>query len=270
MYSRVVVPVDASELAWTAVGPAHLLAEKWDAELELISVVHYGWEIEPTTADIERYLAAFGWQEGTIVTVLETRVRHVADVLADHVGHHEGSFVVMSSAGRGRSAALVGSVAERLLQDLPSPVLVLGPAAVGDQLAFEGRMLVCVDGTYASERALEAAAPWAQNLDMKPWVISVAEESPVAVGGETLVDTGYPHRLADQLARTVNRSVEYETLHRKDPARAIVEHAKDYGAGLIVAATHGRTGLERFSEGSVAMNIVHRAPCPVLLVCSPA
>jgi len=270
MYSRVVVPVDCSELAWTSVGPARQLATQWQAELELISIVHYGWEIEQATSDIERYLAAAGWQEGTVVTVLETRVRHVAEVLADHAEKHPGSFIVMTSHGRGRSAAVFGSVAEQLLKLVPEPMLIVGPSVESEQLDFSGRMIVCVDGSHTSEVALEVAVPWAIELDMVPWVVAVAGEVPATVGGEHLVESAYPHRMADQMTAAIGREVEFETLHGKDPAKAVVDYARGYDSGLIVAATHGRTGFDRLSEGSVSMNIVHHAPCPVLLVRSAA
>ncbi len=269
MYSRVVVPVDCSELAWSAVAPARQLAEKWGAELELISIVHYGWEIEHATADIERYLAACGWQEGTIVTVLETRVRHVAEVLANHVELNPGSFVMMTSHGRGRSAALFGSVAERVLQLSPDPIMMFGPSIDGDHAGFEGRMFVCVDGTETSEAALEVAAPWAIEFDMEPWVVAVGEEMPVTTSGEMIIETAYPHRMADRMIAATGRAVEYESLHGQDPAEALVDYARRYEGGLIVASTHGRTGFDRLSEGSVTMKIVRDAPCPVLVVRPP-
>ncbi len=49
-------------------------------------------------------------------------------------------------------------------------------------------------------------------------------------------------------------------------ARTIVEEAKVQGADLIVASTHGRTGLARAALGSVAEQVVRRADCPVLVV----
>ena len=51
-----------------------------------------------------------------------------------------------------------------------------------------------------------------------------------------------------------------------NPARAIVETARDLPADLIVIATHGRTGLKHVLLGSVAEHVVQRAPCPVLVV----
>ena len=50
------------------------------------------------------------------------------------------------------------------------------------------------------------------------------------------------------------------------PAREIVEVATDLNADIIVISTHGRTGFKHVLIGSVAENVVQRAPCPVLIV----
>ena len=34
----------------------------------------------------------------------------------------------------------------------------------------------------------------------------------------------------------------------------------------MVMASHGRSGWSRLTLGSVAMNVVHRAMCPILVV----
>jgi len=51
-----------------------------------------------------------------------------------------------------------------------------------------------------------------------------------------------------------------------DPAREIVDYAKEIHTDLIVIGTHGRTGVSRFLMGSVAEHVVRTAPCPVLVV----
>jgi len=50
------------------------------------------------------------------------------------------------------------------------------------------------------------------------------------------------------------------------PHTEIVEHAKKIGADLIVMGTHGRGGLSHAILGSVAERVLHKAPCPVLIV----
>ncbi len=46
----------------------------------------------------------------------------------------------------------------------------------------------------------------------------------------------------------------------------ILQTARRFKCDLIVLATHGRTGLKHVLMGSVAENVVRRAPCPVLSV----
>jgi nucleotide-binding universal stress UspA family protein len=55
-----------------------------------------------------------------------------------------------------------------------------------------------------------------------------------------------------------------------EPARTIVDLAREAGADLIVLGSHGRTGLDRLLMGSVAEHVVRKAGCPVLTVKSPA
>lgn len=49
-----------------------------------------------------------------------------------------------------------------------------------------------------------------------------------------------------------------------DPVGRIIDYAADVNADLIVMATHGRTGLSHVLLGSVAEQVVRKAPCPVL------
>ncbi len=46
----------------------------------------------------------------------------------------------------------------------------------------------------------------------------------------------------------------------------IIQYAKETNVDLHVIGTHGRSGLMHLLMGSVAENIVRKAPCPVLTV----
>ena len=53
------------------------------------------------------------------------------------------------------------------------------------------------------------------------------------------------------------------------PFLAIVNYAKEEPIDLIVMGTHGRGAIAHLIIGSVAENVVRRAPCPVLTVRHP-
>jgi nucleotide-binding universal stress UspA family protein len=54
-----------------------------------------------------------------------------------------------------------------------------------------------------------------------------------------------------------------------DPATEILKAASIQKADVIVMGTHGKTGLTRLLVGSVAEDVMRKAPCPVLTVRGP-
>jgi nucleotide-binding universal stress UspA family protein len=52
-------------------------------------------------------------------------------------------------------------------------------------------------------------------------------------------------------------------LRRGVPHREILDYVEEAGIDLIVMATHGRTGLDRFLLGSVTENVIRGASVPV-------
>jgi nucleotide-binding universal stress UspA family protein len=55
-------------------------------------------------------------------------------------------------------------------------------------------------------------------------------------------------------------------LEEGEPVREILRVARECCADLIVMGTHGRSALGRLVLGSVAEEVLRRAPCPVLTV----
>lgn len=51
-----------------------------------------------------------------------------------------------------------------------------------------------------------------------------------------------------------------------DPAREIVDYAKEVNAGLIVIPSHGYHGIKRLLLGSVAERVLRLAECSVLVL----
>jgi nucleotide-binding universal stress UspA family protein len=55
-----------------------------------------------------------------------------------------------------------------------------------------------------------------------------------------------------------------------EAAAEILRVARESGADLIVMGTQGRTGLSRVLIGSVAEDVLRKAPCQVLTIKQPA
>lgn len=50
------------------------------------------------------------------------------------------------------------------------------------------------------------------------------------------------------------------------PFVQIIRYAKEHAIDMIVMGTHGYTGVKHMIMGSVAENVVRKAPCPVLTI----
>lgn len=264
MFQRVIVPVDGSDFSWRALGPAIALARQTDAPIEVLQVVSLPDDADLAGELVRDVLTRRASELGDVPVEVSIAVMGdtVATTIARHVEAAEGSITVMSSVGRGRSAALIGSIAEELLGELFGPIVVVGPDADVDRADFRGDLVVPVDGSETSEAALPLAAAWGITLEARPWIVTVVEPG---AGGGDVSDSSYPARLARALGHQSHHEIEFEVLHGRSPEREVTDFARSNGASLIVASTHGRTGLARIRAGSVAMGIVRHASCPVVL-----
>ena len=68
----------------------------------------------------------------------------------------------------------------------------------------------------------------------------------------------------DQAAFPVTTAVEIGP-----PADGVLRYAGEHGVDLIVMGTRGRGAVQQLLLGSVAAEVVRRAPCPVLTVRDP-
>jgi nucleotide-binding universal stress UspA family protein len=96
-----------------------------------------------------------------------------------------------------------------------------------------------------------------------------SRSQPAAGVSGDVAESAYPARLARQLAADSGHSAQFDVLHGNDVHDVIADFAESLHASMIVASTHGRTGLARFVVGSTAAAMVRHARCPLLLVRPP-
>jgi nucleotide-binding universal stress UspA family protein len=262
MFNRILVPHDGSSRSFTALAIADQLAASCAADLEILQIT------DPTTRDRE-YFSSEGRVEVDELRAPSATLKvipvgdTIGSTIADHYLAHEGTMIVMSSAGRGRSEAVLGSVAEEVLGLTFGPMIVVGPACERTWRAGGAPVVIPVDGSELSETALGIGVSWGIALGLQPWIVTVTKRAPITPPG--VFDSAYPASLAVRMSRISHHRVEFEALHSGSPAAAIVDFATENHAGLIVVSTHGRTGMHRLAMGSVAAAIVRHAPCPVVL-----
>jgi nucleotide-binding universal stress UspA family protein len=130
------------------------------------------------------------------------------------------------------------------------------------------------DFSESSDFAFRLACTLARDYGARLVVVYVAEP-PVPLYGDGVVipppDVDKePLRVQLQQLRPRDPKVPVEhRLAEGDAATEILSLAKETQADVIVMGTHGRTGLSRVLMGSVAEQVVRKAPCPVVTVKSP-
>jgi nucleotide-binding universal stress UspA family protein len=139
------------------------------------------------------------------------------------------------------------------------------------------RILVPVDFSGHSDRALSYATALAGRMGATLLFLHVVDD-PVATGAwsaevyipnvrelrELQVAHATPRLDALRAAAGAGGVAAEATVLTGQPARTIVEHAREGGCDLVVMATQGRTGLSHLLMGSVAEYVVRHAHCPVL------
>lgn len=137
-------------------------------------------------------------------------------------------------------------------------------------------ILVPLDGSAFAEQALPVATALAARRDAPLHLVSVYQPF-VPIEATRAYDRrldderreelrGQLQARAESLAAAVPGGVTHADLEHTDVAAAIIAEGERVGASLVVAATHGRGGLQRAWLGSVADALIRRAPMPVLLV----
>jgi len=271
MFQQIVVPLDGSEDAAEALAPAATLARRVGAPVHIIAL--HDPADDPT--DLEQTILTQANDTGDVVRMVD--VRPIAESvsadlrrLSDRWGP---SLIVMATHGRGRSAALLGSVANDILHRPGQPVMLVGPAAVRGRFRCHGPAVIAITGD--DDEVLSLATSLLADTDFDPVIANVmdpraARELDGARTGpqasDLPTDSVTAQRAAARLATATGRTgIDFDVFHDRHIADPLVSEAIARRASLVVMATHARTGFERLSNGSITAEVVRESPCPVLV-----
>lgn len=189
----------------------------------------------------------------------------------------EADLIVVGSRGQGAMQSMVlGSVSAEVVDHAPCPVLVTRGGAVRS-------LVFATDGSPGADNAERVLTEWPLFRDIPAAVVTVVEtQIPVSAGmapglydqvigsyEESLDEAGREALSIAQAAasRLTDAGLNANPVLRSGtPAEEIVAVARERTADLVVIGTRGHTGLTRLILGSVARNVLHHAPCSVLVV----
>jgi nucleotide-binding universal stress UspA family protein len=251
MTKHIIVPFDGSSASVRAHGVATALAARLgDCDLELLAVVADACEARQIRENAARRCL----HEPVIVVWRDDPAAVIAGS-----AHARDAIVCMATHGRGRTAALLGSVATDVLARARGPLLLVGPACERDWLHEPAHVLAGWAG-MESAAILPHAKEWADRLDGELWLDLVFHPLDVVTAENPNA------QFAPAVEVLGPGGVHLRSEASSDPAGALVASARELPASLVALTTHARTGAGRAVLGSVAMDVVRHAPCPVLVV----
>ena len=289
--NQILVPTDFSENAQHAVSYATELAKQCSAKLHLLHTpviptyllmdLSYSPGPEAVTRILNdsqdaldkqaKGLAAAGVEYFTVI-----REGTVHEVIRDYAKEHDVDLVVVGTHGRtGVSKLMYGSVTERVIKTVHTPIIIIPPE--GGKMPSS--IVMAYDFSAPAKRAAQVAKAihdvfagplhmvhsyldvWGEYTDRGAVVGEAAEKRREALhlGLEEMLETE-----SKELFSTDAEDVETH-LVTGDPAEGLLRVAQDVDATLICAGTTGKSGIERLLIGSVARRLLHDSKVPLLL-----
>lgn len=196
-------------------------------------------------------------------------VGNPAEIILKTADRVDADLVVVGARGQGRlTEVFLGSVSHRVLMHATRPTLIVKGTTGPVQ-----RVLAAVEGRDDAERIKQwlLVQPFANPVELTVLsvVVPIRLAEPYNVSGyESWMDSA--RSFAEDLVKTVGAQLmgsRYTVSTRVitgEVAATVADHAKD--KDLVVVASHGRKGLERFLLGSASHAIVHGVHCPILVV----
>lgn len=296
MFKHILLPLDGSQLAESALPVVAYLADKLKAQVTLLHVIEKN---APASVHGQRHLTsdeeacqylqqiagkAFPPAVEVYRHVHTEEVSKVSQSIVQHSDEFDPDLIVMCAHGEGGLRDfMVGSIAQQVIASGTIPVLLLKPEKT-DTETFGGfeKILVALDGNPAHESGYKIAGELASELGSSVHLVQVVPTLSTLNARQAPTGTLLPATTAALLEIDEDNACEYleekitdlqkykievsAEVERGDPARQVVQSADAQEAQLIVLGTHGKSGMNAFWAGSVAPKIVEQTHRPILLV----
>jgi nucleotide-binding universal stress UspA family protein len=181
-----------------------------------------------------------------------------AAAIIRQVEHEDYDSILIGRSGEKAKKPHLGSTAERVVRHAKVPVMVVAESR------RMSKFLVPVDGSWASNKALNMAVDLAKELGAKITLLHVQE------GGISRVKPELAKQLGDAIlaqASSMIKDVEFDKRNESgSPGTVITDIAEKENSDLIVMGDKGHSSVRRFLLGSVSNHVLHYSDRAILIV----
>jgi nucleotide-binding universal stress UspA family protein len=302
---KILVPLDGSKFAESAIAPAARLATRHSAGVVLASVVSDLPPVPLASTDGEMVTRWFEAEEGRVGEYLAGVKKHleashpgvrvesrvelgpVARTLMAQAGEVGADLIAMTTHGRGAwQRAWLGSVADGILRGSQRPILLLREGDASEDLFAQddspAHVVVPMDGSSEAEAILGPLTSLLPSSGGRVTLLSVVRE-PFPLASSYLPHAVEEERVAEEQKERIEKhftevaerwspvgvEVASQVLVSDDVARSVLKFVDEANADLLALSTRGRGGVGRLVLGSVADKLIRATDLPVLAVRRP-
>ena len=283
---KLIVPLDGSNLAEKILPWAKQWADAWDYQLVLLRCIRplasvYAFpdfaSPEPLPFDLDgfqrlakTYLENAAKRAG--LTEVECCVveSEPADFILKRSEEEDVAGVFLSSHGVGGLGRwLLGSVTTQVVRGSRKPVFVLKHSDNMPECKKPANIMVALDGSDTSATSMSYAVDMAEKFDSKLHLYKAVQFTAYPYTG---IDDSLKNEPKTSEAKLQELASEYpdrDISVRADissPSTGILKASEQ--ADLLVIASHGHGGIERWLLGSVTEKVLNQTNLPVFIVCS--
>lgn len=281
---KLLVPYDGSRDSAAVFDPAARIARALAADVVLLHVLSEADARRERSLRrrLERAGAALRCNYETVLRPLNGKRQRVDQVITAVAAEYGADLIVMSTHGESAlHHVIAGSVALNVVQRSHVPVALIRPGrrAGAGRRRGPARLLVTHDSSAASTAALAPSAKIATESGAETFLLRVHHpvRLEVALEPDAAVREARFAAIEEQLAQEMHDLAKASALKAKilirrlsggrwNVADEILAVADEFDADLICMGTRGSSGLRHLLIGSIALEVLARSDCPVMLV----
>lgn len=277
---RILIPVDFSECSQLAAAYAASIARRTSGEIMLLHVL----DVEEPDPGLGSTGSWAGSEAVSTVPYVIGRMKRVKKQMEEFISEnglegipvhdfiemgepgtkinegaekHDADIIIMGTHGSsGFNEFIIGSVAEKVSQHATRPVITIRENAN----ANPKNIVFASDFSSESEAVFEKVKEFAYLFKSRITLVKVIDKAADKIRNESLHDL---HSFAD--AHGLDHS-DCAVWPASKTEEGILLFAKQQNADLIAVGTHGRGGLSRFFNSSLAAELVNHSFSPVLTI----
>jgi nucleotide-binding universal stress UspA family protein len=296
VFTRLIVPLDGSKVAETALPVANRLAKVLKTSVMLIHVLEknapeiiHGDEHLQEAKKAKAYLHDMAKQFFSSTVKVEEHVHpieesDVAASLSAHSSEHSKDLIIMCAHGNQRLKTWWnGNIAQQIVSVGHTPVLLVQEKEIEpSSMKLYKQFLVPLDSDADHEQVIPLTIQLGKKFHANMTLLSVIPTLSTLAGENAITGRMLPSTMRETLDISVEQARQYLMdisnkimqkqigvrieVTRGNPAREIQRVAEQVKSDLVILGSHGRIGQEAFWADSVASKLFNSLNAAVLVI----